>query len=527
MNPEYRKYAPVGLVISGLALMSFIGFFFVRAMSGFGLYTPPNPDSLSNGIWLSLGGIVLGLAITALLDPERARLFLTGRQIQYGSNSLIMLVAFLGILFFVNMLAYENPKSWDLTENQSIALAPETINVLQSLPEPVMARAYYTSRMNPTDQKKLLQKIKDNSNGKFDFEFIDPEFNPVPAQNDGVDRDGTIVLQMGDQREHVSFASEQDIDAALLHLINPQNRVIYFLTGHGERDIQNPADDSLSAVKSALEKKNYTVKNLSLTALGNKIPEDAQAIVIAGPARPLPDAEVTALDTYLSTGGGLVVMEDPLFLTKFGDQPDTLAPLLSKWGIEYNNDMVIDPNSQNPLFAFANPQAYGKHPITAKLTGLLTAFPRTRSLKIVQNNPFNPTVLASTADNAWGETDIQSINDQKVSFDEKTDIAGPMVLAVASQDPSKDGRVVAFGSSEFATDLYYQQGNGDILVNAIDWAANQENLISLTPKNNTQRIYNPPTGFGLIGIILTSLCIIPLLVIAGGITAWASRRRRG
>jgi hypothetical protein len=41
------------------------------------------------------------------------------------------------------------------------------------------------------------------------------------------------------------------------------------------------------------------------------------------------------------------------------------------------------------------------------------------------------------------------------------------------------------------------------------------------------RTFTAPGTFGFIGIILTSLCFIPLMVIGGGVWAWVSRRRRG
>ncbi len=86
---------------------------------------------------------------------------------------------------------------------------------------------------------------------------------------------------------------------------------------------------------------------------------------------------------------------------------------------------------------------------------------------------------------------------------------------------------MVFGDSEFAADALYKRGNGDIFINTVDWATQQENLINLTPKNNPQRSFNPPGTLGLVGSILASICIIPLLVIVGGVSAWVSRRKRG
>ncbi len=43
---------------------------------------------------------------------------------------------------------------------------------------------------------------------------------------------------MGDQSVIVAFASEEEILKGLLRLLNPESSVVYFLTGHGEHDIQ-------------------------------------------------------------------------------------------------------------------------------------------------------------------------------------------------------------------------------------------------------------------------------------------------
>ena len=47
---------------------------------------------------IGLAFIVIGIALFAVLDPEKVRTFFTGRQIKYGSNFVIFSIAVLGIL---------------------------------------------------------------------------------------------------------------------------------------------------------------------------------------------------------------------------------------------------------------------------------------------------------------------------------------------------------------------------------------------------------------------------------------------
>ena len=77
--------------------------------------------------------IFIGLGIFALLDPKRIRTFLTGRQAKYGSNALITSIAFIAILIFGNILAYQNPIQFDWTEENRNTLAPESIEALEAL----------------------------------------------------------------------------------------------------------------------------------------------------------------------------------------------------------------------------------------------------------------------------------------------------------------------------------------------------------------------------------------------------------
>lgn len=526
MNRDFRRYAPLGLVLAGLALLAILILLLLRGLTAAGMVTLPDPDLLNRANLAAIAVLILGLALTALLNPDGVRQFLSGRQAQYGSNAFIMLLAFLGILIFINLMVFQNPKTWDLTAEKSNTLAPETIQTLQSLPAPVHARAYFSANANKDSAQKLLENIKSNSAGNFSYEFIDPELNRVAAQADKIQRDASIVLLMGEQRELVETVSETELMSGLLRLLNPEARVIYFVTGHGEVDLQAAQDPSYSSLSGGLSGKNYSVLPLDLRAAG-QVPADASAIVIAGARKALSPAEMKALQEYLTRGGGLLILKEPEALAPFGAATDPLTTLTGQWGIHFADDLIVDPNVQPASFAAADPLAYGSHPITNNLRGVYTYFPTARSL-ILDEAPANLslTPLAQTAANAWGETDMASIQNQSVQQNE-SDLPGPLILAAAAEDSQTSARLVVIGDSELATNSLYSSGNADLLINAIDWAAKKDKLIDLTPKNHIDRQYTPPGTLGLVSIIVISLCLLPLIVIFGGISAWYSRRRRG
>jgi ABC-type uncharacterized transport system involved in gliding motility auxiliary subunit len=527
MNDKLKKYAPLGLVLAGLALLSLAGFILTRALVAIQLVTLPDDKLLTRGIWISVAAIALGLALTALLNPDGVRKFFSGRQVRYGSNSAILLLAALGILFFVNALVLDNPQTWDMTEDKQNTLAPETVAILESLKEPVLARAYYSTQLSTDSAKKLLENFKQKSNGKFSYEFINPEFNPVLAEQDKVERDGTIVLIMQAQSEVVTFAGERDLDSALLRLQNPGERFVYFISGHGELSIETAGETAYTLVKRSLEFKNYTVASLNLLSEG-RVPENASAVVIAGPQKNFSDAEVSALQAYLAQGGGLVVMKDTSLSAQSTSVIDPLDSMLAEWGVGFNNDLIIDPNITPPIIAVADPATYADHPVTRGLVGYYSAFPTSRSLKVLAApETVTITPLAFTGANAWGETDLESLNNNTVKFDEGVDTSGPLILAIAAEDWTKSARMVVFGDSEMAADAIYEKGNGDIAINAIDWAAEQEDQISLTPKESVERQYRQPGTLGLVTMLLGAICILPLIIAGAGVSTWVARRKRG
>ncbi|MBI3162690.1 MAG: GldG family protein [Chloroflexi bacterium] len=530
-NPN-AKYALIALIVAGVACVSTGLIGAAKGLLNIKLVTLENTDGLNLALQISIALLVAGLASYAILSPDTIRRFLTGRQARYGSNSLIISLAFAGILIVANMLAYQNPEflgaPWDWTEDQSNTLAPETLAALDSLPEKVTATAFYTANLDPTSAEELLLKFKNNSGGKFDYKFVNPDLDPVAAREAGVTGDGKILFTMGDTKEIASFASETEFAQVLIRLISPEARAVYFLEGHGEASIEAGGEVSFSIAKSTLESKNYTVSSLNLLAT-NKIPEDALAIIIAGPMKPLQSGEIALLKEYVEKGGSLVVMEDPLIVTEFGDTFDPLAKYLtSDWGIVLNKDIVIDlENTNNPLQAVSS-QAF-PHPITQNLSAnYIVILPQARSLSIAGATPENtsPSPLIMTTEKSWGETEL--VSGENPSFDEGKDTLGPLTLAIASENSISGGRVVVFGNSTFATDQAFDAyGNGNMFVNSVDWAAEQEDLINITPREQTQRTLNPIPNWVMLVMILMAVIVVPGIVVVAGISSWLSRRRKG
>ena len=520
MNSKLRRFASLGLYLSLLAALVSAGYYIILRQWNLPLQ-------------IGLALVVIGLAIFAAFDPDRVRVVITGRQARYGSNALVMTIAFLGILVVINFLVSQYDKRWDLTENKVNTLSPETIDALKKLPQPVVATAFYSTRdLSTRDQvKSLLDQYQFESKGKFTFKFIDPDADPGAAQaaNFPQGQAGMIALKMGVQQSSVTTATEQELTSAIIRLINPEKRTVYFLTGHGESSPDVSGDQSYSQLKTTLETKNYTVQTLNLLTT-NKIPDDAKVIVVGGPKKPLIAGEVKLIEDYLTKGGSMVVMEDPLPKTEFGNAPDPLADYITKtWGITLGQDIVIDLVSQQyygqPLLAIG--VDYGNHPITDKMQqGMATFFPGARSVTSKSVSGISQTQLVKTAPQSWAETDFASLN--QAQLDPGKDLSGPVPLVIAAEKSDTQARIVVFGNSDFITDGNITAGgNSDLMVSSIDWAAKQENLINFTPKKSTDRVLSQTKPYTLGLIFLGSIVVLPLGVVVLGVATWISRKRRG
>jgi ABC-type uncharacterized transport system involved in gliding motility auxiliary subunit len=244
----------------------------------------------------------------------------------------------------------------------------------------------------------------------------------------------------------------------------------------------------------------------------------------------LSENEIGLLAAFVDSGGALVVMEEPIPVTDFGDSPDPLADYLAQnWNISLGNNIVVDLTSQQPFAPYA--AQYGSSPITEKLQNVTSQFPTARSSSVLTEtiSGVSPVELVFTAQQSWAETQMDNLTEgtSDIGFDENEDIPGPISLAVSAEDFQKNARVVVFGDSDFALDVnFVYYANGDLIVNAIDWAAGQEALISLTPKENTTRVLLPPQSAMMNLILLGTVVIVPGLALVGGIWVFIQRRRR-
>ena len=99
-----------------------------------------------------------------------------------------------------------------------------------------------------------------------------------------------------------------------------------------------------------------------------------------------------------------------------------------------------------------------------------------------------------------------------------------VVVDVSGNESPSEIRVAVFGDSDFAANgALGIQGNRDLVLNAMSWLAEQENLISIRPRQPEDRRITL-TADQQFRVVLASLLLIPALIIGAGVLTWWRRR---
>ena len=97
-------------------------------------------------------------------------------------------------------------------------------------------------------------------------------------------------------------------------------------------------------------------------------------------------------------------------------------------------------------------------------------------------------------------------------------------LKPADAGPKPETRVAVFGDSDFASNsMLGITGNGDLFMNTVGWLSQQENLISIRPKDSEDRRLTL-TATQQNNITWLSLLIVPGAIFGTGVYSWWRRR---
>jgi ABC-type uncharacterized transport system involved in gliding motility auxiliary subunit len=249
--------------------------------------------------------------------------------------------------------------------------------------------------------------------------------------------------------------------------------------------------------------------------------------VIAGPKTPLTDVEKSTLSGYLEKGGRALVLLDPVLAKQ--QRSSGLEEFLKGYGVLVNDDLVIDPARKLPFFDLSAVYVsdFRAHPAVDGLQGLAVLLPVARSVTTVSAPGATSTILLTTSDKGWGETNLDRLIGTGQAEKDAKDTAGPVPLGVAAQsekDREKGWRLAVFGNSAFATNAQIANaGNVNLALNAVNWLAKQEQALGIAARSPEQ-VQLFLSAAQMRNVFLISLVGLPILAIVLGVTVWWRRR---
>ena len=496
----------VGL-IAGAALLAFVGSL-----------------KLYGGIVLGIGGVLVLLVALSYFSQVIAAFF--SRTGRYGVNTVVMTAAFIGLVVLANYVAFENHFRADTTATNQFSLANRTKDLLDNLDRPINVIAYYPDEIPNIDMLTRRGKVDtmlsefSNRSGNFSYQFIDPQKEADLARSQGitsyetlsVSAVGTDIIDLVQPTDGAYSRLEQDLYTALLVATETEQKKVYFLAGHGERDINRAEDDGYQQIRDGLEVDNYAVEALLWSPQDEdvRIPDDAALLVIAGPTGELPTAHADALNFYMAgkqpdgaprrEGARLIFLAEP-------DTHDSFRAFLALWGVVVTDSYIRDPEGSQPnaprtlRVGIYNPQAPPEIVAPRGQQLQVSFMPGAAALEpvIEESGARLPVPIAATTSSARLISDIERTDPidsdpQGIYFPALyLDIAGPVGAAAPTQRPPDNeiAEMAVFGDSDFITNRNVQRGSSAALfLNSANYLMGDFSLVSIRDREFVYREWN-------------------------------------
>lgn len=536
-------------------------------------------------IGASLIGLVGAVFISTVIAAFLSR---TGR---YGINTLILLAAFIGIVIVINVVSFENKQRSDVTATNQFSLSERTKELLEGLEDDIQATAFYKALEETPDaniaarRNRVVDTLDEFSarSGKFTYRVVDPDLEPsIVAAYFGARPTGfvseTVVIEnltTGEfdslQPTDIAFGQlEQDLVTSLYVATGLEQKTVYFLGGHGERNLDSGGGDGYALLRQALEQENYLAQGLvwPRNSTDVEVPEDAALVVVAGPTSDLPVDHALALDLYLlgrdaegqrrRENGSMIFLAEP-------DTPDSWREFLIQWGIillpgyirdiessvpglpqtlalnmDFNTivnfNLLVLGNNETAMqsafeaaFEIVAPEGQQLQDIFMPDAAALSPLPVTDGARL-------PLALSVTSPNSYiiGDPD----RTDPVTEGENADVPGPFIPAMLMRSAAKVGMalpeegpvesdislIMAFGDADFVANSNIGRGSGlDMFVNSTNYLLGDYSLVSIRPKALAFREFNLDRNEYNFVRFSSWLFLPGLMALAAGLVWWLRR----
>ena len=366
-----------------------------------------------------------------------------GRRTKNGSYSAAMTAMAVAGAVVVNLITAELPTQYtklDFSGLQLSSISEQTKVMAEELTQDITLYYIVQDGSRDSEVSRLLERYDDLSEHITVVEK-DPVLYPkfTAQYTDETLADNSVIAVCGEKSRVISYSdmyeqefnynyytyettgfdAEGQITSAIAALSAEGLPKVYMLAGHNELELNATLQDSIA-------KENIETDTLNLLT-EEKIPEDADCLVIAAPATDLSEAEARKVLNYLRTGGKAVI------LTEYtGQEMPNLNSVLEYYGTELADGIVMESDNnyylQVPYYLVPK---INSTDVSSDLSGgngyvLLVGAQGLQEAAEVREG-VNITSVLTTSDGAYSKTNVEMMT---TYAQEEGDIEGPFDLGV-------------------------------------------------------------------------------------------------
>ena len=449
-----------------------------------------------------------------------------------GTYSVGITAIVLAIIVVANLIVGQLPEKYrniDVSSTNIYEISETSRKLLKELDQDVTLTVLAVKENADERIKTFLSKYASLSD-HISVEWIDPVLHPSAlseyeaAENTivvtGEETGKTTQISFGDiivsdmysyyytgTASEMEFDGEGQLTSAVNYVTGDVSKKIYRTAGVGEATLS-------ATVSDLMDKNNYTLSELNLL-MNPEIPEDCDLLLMYAPAKDLTEEEKTAVETYLSGGGNVMIL---LGDTNATELPN-LSALMKTYGLEAADGYIADPQRAyqgNYYYFFPMLSASGDlaNGLTSEMVLLANA--HGLNLTAAARDTITTEAFMETSQNAFAVT-------------EESQSEGSYTLgatATEALDDEKESRltVISAGSLIDAqiTDTFTTLENTTLFMNVVTANFDDVENVSVEPKSLAVE-YNTVQYPGILSLFV--IFGIPIMVLAAGFVVWFRRRR--
>ena len=468
------------------------------------------------------------------------------KKLGLGVRAVLQIVFAILSLVFIYYLAFTYQTRKDLSERSDFTVSEATENLLRSSgvmdrEEPIkIIAALRKSSPHYSRLRPVVDEYERLSKGKVKLEYLDPirdkdrafeiqnnygdlladrlfeddifiidarkgaSANSVEATEDVTSHlrylpASSMVISRTDinnQRRIVGYQDEDLLSSMLQSAIEGKPRIMYLVEDKSDLEV-TAAGSPLQVISEALQKQNIYLLPLKISQV-DRIPENAEGLVIVAPEYDFEPEEIEVLESYWKRPSSAIIA----YLNPT-TRPVNLRAFLRKNGVTPRDDRIIrtrNGRTENQVLAtFTVGAGLG---VNGSLEMKSVPFEgRVGSLEVREGaedlvaNRIQAYSLIETAPDFWGETDYKKANPK---YDDDSDYSGPLSIgaAVIRGNANSDNtapnisKMIVLSTSDFLDPARLGNEQLDFVKNSTYWLLGREELMGIGPRSLQRRKLN-------------------------------------